>query len=82
MYLPEDDLQNVLKEVGATSSLIKTGKIAYIKYYYYLLLLLLLLLLLVVLGGLGVTCSPRDPRLMVSKPTEVDGFFSGRKTPD
>ena len=27
------------------------------------------------LGGLGVTCSPRDPRFAGSNPTEVDGFF-------
>ena len=30
---------------------------------------------LVVLGGLGVTCSPRDPRFAGSNPAEVDGFF-------
>ena len=29
----------------------------------------------VVLGGLGVTCSPRDPRFAGSNPAEVDGFF-------
>ena len=27
------------------------------------------------LGGLGVTCSPRDPRFAGSNPAEVDGFF-------
>ena len=27
------------------------------------------------LGGLGVTCSPRDPRFAGSNPDEVDGFF-------
>ena len=26
------------------------------------------------LGGLGVTCSPRDPRFAGSNPSEVDGF--------
>ena len=26
------------------------------------------------LGGLGVMCSPRDPRFMGSKPAGVDGF--------
>ena len=26
------------------------------------------------LGGLGVTCSPRDPRFAGSNPAEVDGF--------
>ena len=31
------------------------------------------------LGGLGVTCSPRDPRLAGSNPTEVDGFFQDVK---
>ena len=30
---------------------------------------------LVGLGGLGVTCSPRDPRFAVSNSAEVDGFF-------
>ena len=38
--------------------------------------------LLVGLGGLGVTCSPRDPRFVGSNPAEVDGFFSGRKNPE
>ena len=32
--------------------------------------------------GLGVTCSPRDPRFAGSNPAEVDGFFSGRKNPE
>ena len=27
------------------------------------------------LGGLGVTCSPRDPRFAGSNPAEVDGYF-------
>ena len=27
------------------------------------------------LGGLRVTCSPRDPRFAGSNPAEVDGFF-------
>ena len=27
------------------------------------------------LGGLGVTCSPRDPRFASSNTAEVDGFF-------
>ena len=31
------------------------------------------------LGGLGVTCSPRDPRFAGSNPAEVDGFFQGVK---
>ena len=30
-------------------------------------------------GGLGVTCSPRDPRFAGSNQAEVDVFFSGRK---
>ena len=30
---------------------------------------------LVGLGGLGLTCSPRDPRFAGSNPAEVDGFF-------
>ena len=34
------------------------------------------------LGGLGVTCSPQDPRFAGSNPDEVDGFFSGRKNPE
>ena len=33
------------------------------------------------LDGLGVTCSPRDPRFAGSNPTEVDGFFL-RKNPE
>ena len=31
------------------------------------------------LGGLGVTCSPRDPRFAGSDPAEVDGFFQDVK---
>ena len=31
------------------------------------------------LGGLGVTCSPRDPRFTGSNPAEVDGFFQDVK---
>ena len=31
------------------------------------------------LGGLGVTCSPRDPRFAGSNSTEVDEFFQGVK---
>ena len=27
------------------------------------------------LGGLGVSCSPRDLRFLGSNPSEVDGFF-------
>ena len=30
------------------------------------------------LGGIGVTCSPRDPRFAGSNPAEVDGFFQDR----
>ena len=30
---------------------------------------------LVGLGGLGVTCSPRDPRFAGSNTAEVDGFL-------
>ena len=33
------------------------------------------------LGGLGVTCSPRDPRFTGSNPAEVDGFFQDVKIP-
>ena len=32
--------------------------------------------------GLGVTCSPRDPRFTGSNSAEVDGFFSGSKNPE
>ena len=39
-------------------------------------------LLLVGLGGIEVTCSPRDPRFAHSNPAEVDGFFSGCKNPE
>ena len=31
------------------------------------------------LGGLGVSCSPRDPRFAGSNPAEVDGFFQDVK---
>ena len=31
------------------------------------------------LGGLGVTCSPRDPKIVGSNPTEFDGFFQDVK---
>ena len=34
---------------------------------------------LVGLGGLGVTCSPRDPRFAGSHPAEVDGVFQDVK---
>ena len=34
------------------------------------------------LAGLGVTCSPRDPRFAGSNSAEVDEFFSGRKNPE
>ena len=34
---------------------------------------------LVCLGGLGVMCSPRDPRFAGSNPAEVDGFFQDVK---
>ena len=30
-------------------------------------------------GGLGVKCSPRDPRFAGSTPAEVDGFFQDIK---
>ena len=32
-----------------------------------------------VIGGLGITCSPRDPRFAGSNPTEVDGVFQDVK---
>ena len=35
---------------------------------------------LVGLGGLGVTCSPRDPRFESSNPAVVDGFFQDVKS--
>ena len=31
------------------------------------------------LGGLGVTCSPRDPRFAGSNPAEIDGYFQDVK---
>ena len=36
-------------------------------------------LLTVRLGGLGVTCSPRDPMFACSNPSEVEGFFQDVK---
>ena len=38
--------------------------------------------MLIVLGGFGVTCSPRDPRIAGSNPADVDGCFLGRKNPE
>ena len=35
--------------------------------------------ILVGLSGLGVTCSPRDPRFAGSNPAEVDGLFQDVK---
>ena len=32
------------------------------------------------LGGLAITCSPRDPRFAGSNPAEVDGFFRTYKS--
>ena len=32
-----------------------------------------------VIGGLGVTCYPRDLKFAGSNPIELDGFFSERK---
>ena len=32
-----------------------------------------------IFGGLGVTCSPQDPRFLGSNPVEVDGFFQDVK---
>ena len=32
------------------------------------------------LGGLGITCSPRDLRFVGSNPAEVDGFFRTEKS--
>ena len=32
------------------------------------------------LGGLGLRCSPRDPRFAGSNPAEVDGFFQDVKS--
>ena len=43
------------------------------------LIIKIIILIEVGLGGLGVTCSPRDPRLAGSNPTEVNGFFQGLK---
>ena len=35
-----------------------------------------------VIGGLGVTCSPRDLKFAGSNPSKVDVIFSGRKNPE
>ena len=40
---------------------------------------ILLSMLLVGLGGLGITCSPRDPRFAGSNTAEVDEFFQDVK---
>ena len=34
-----------------------------------------------VIGGLGVTCYPRDLKFAGSNPTEVDGFFQNVQLP-
>ena len=39
----------------------------------------ILIFKLVGLGGVGVKCSPRDPRFMGSNPAEVDGSFQDVK---
>ena len=31
------------------------------------------------LGGIGITCLPRDPKFAGSNPAEVDGFFQDVK---
>ena len=48
---------------------------------YYVSCYLLQLFIFVDVGfdGLGVTCSPRDPRFAGSSPAEVDGFFQDVK---
>ena len=48
-----------------------------LNFYSYTVLLsdVLLRLQLISLGGLGVTCLPRDPRFAGSNSAEVDGFF-------
>ena len=40
-------------------------------------IIFIIIIIIVVLGGLGVTCSPRDPRFAGSNPAEVEGFFQG-----
>ena len=40
---------------------------------------ILLIYGIVGLGGLGVPCSPRDPRFAGSNPAKVDGFFQDVK---
>ena len=42
-------------------------------------MVIILLLLIVVVGGLGVMCSPPNPRFAGSNPAEVDGFFQDVK---
>ena len=39
----------------------------------------IIIVIIVGLGGLGLTCSPRDPRFAGSNPTEVDEFFQDVK---
>ena len=45
-----------------------------INIYIYIYIYIYLFIYIVGLGGLVVTCSPRDPRFAGSKPTEVDFF--------
>ena len=42
-------------------------------------IIIIIVIIVVSLGGLGVTCSPRDPRFAGSSPAEVDRFFQDVK---
>ena len=48
----------------------------------FLSLFTLVMKLKVGLSGLGIMCSPQDPRFTGSNPAKVDGFFLGRKNPE
>ena len=52
------------------------------KFYWYNNVVKIIRDSMVVKVGLGVPCSPRDPRFAGSNPAEVDGFFSGSKNPE
>ena len=48
--------------------------------YYYI--IIIIIIIIVGLGGLRLTCLPRDPRFTGSNAAEVNGFFSGCKNPE
>ena len=44
-----------------------------------IIIVIVIIIIIFGLGGLGITCSPRDPRFAGSNPAEVNAFFQGVK---